>query len=86
MDVETFRISVQKGETYLLRILNATLNGEHFFKIENHKHIVVAVDASYTKPYMTDVIVITLGQSAHYRCSSHYQPACGKIIYGCLGT
>jgi laccase len=61
---ETFRVSVQPGETYLLRIVNAALNDEHFFKIANHELTVVAVDACYTKPYTTDVIWISPGQTA----------------------
>lgn len=61
---ETFRVSVQRGETYLLRIINAALNDEHFFKIADHELTVVAMDASYTKPYKTDVLFITPGQTA----------------------
>jgi laccase len=61
---ETFRLPVKRGETYLLRIVNAALNTGHFFKIARHKFTVVAVDASYTKPYKTDVIVISAGQTA----------------------
>jgi len=61
---ETFRVLVQSGETYLLRIVNAALNSGHFFKIAGHEFTVVAVDASYTKPYKTDVIVISAGQTA----------------------
>lgn len=64
MDAETFRVSVQQGKTYLLRIVNAALNDEHFFKIANHELTVVAVDACYTKPYKTDVIAIAPGQTA----------------------
>eukprot|EP00253_Pinus_taeda_P021839 PITA_21839 len=61
---ETFRVSVQSGKTYLLRIVNAALNDELFFKIANHELTVVAVDACYTKPYKTDVLFIAPGQTA----------------------
>ena len=54
---------MKQGKTYLLRIINAALNEQHFFKIANHSFTVVAVDASYTKPYKTDVIVIAPGQT-----------------------
>jgi len=60
---KTFRLHVKSGETYLLRIVNAALNSGHFFKIAGHEFTVVAVDATYTKPYKTDVIVITAGQT-----------------------
>eukprot|EP00253_Pinus_taeda_P000920 PITA_00920 len=59
----TFRLSVKSGQTYLLRIVNAALNSGHFFKIAGHKITVVAVDACYTKPYKTDVLVISAGQT-----------------------
>lgn len=52
-----------KGRTYLLRIINAALNNQLFFKIANHKLTVVSVDASYTNPYVTDVVVIAPGQT-----------------------
>ena len=51
------------GKTYLLRIINAALIEQHFFKIANHKFTVVAIDATYTKPYDTDVVVIAPGQT-----------------------
>lgn len=60
---ETFRAPVESGETYLLRIVNAALNSGHFFRIAGHEFTVVAVDASYTKPYKTDVLVISAGQT-----------------------
>lgn len=53
-----------EGETYLLRIINAALNNHLFFKIANHNLTVVAVDASYTTPYATDVVVLSPGQTS----------------------
>lgn len=53
-----------EGETYLLRIVNAALNHHLFFKIANHNLTVVAVDASYTIPYTTDVVVLSPGQTS----------------------
>eukprot|EP00253_Pinus_taeda_P006467 PITA_06467 len=61
---DTFRLPVTRGQTYLLRIVNAAVNTGHFFKIAGHAFTVVAVDASYTKPYKTDVIVLSPGQTA----------------------
>lgn len=60
---DIYKLEVEKGKTYLLRIINAALNNQHFFKIAGHHFIVVAVDAGYTKPYKTDVIVIAPGQT-----------------------
>ncbi|XP_061339643.1 laccase-7-like [Gastrolobium bilobum] len=61
---QTYKLRVKRGKTYLLRMVNAALNNNLFFKIANHKFTVVAVDATYTKKYVTDVIVIAPGQSA----------------------
>lgn len=63
-EIETFKMKVKGGKTYMLRMINAALNYDLFFKIANHNFTVVAVDASYTNPYVTDTIVIAPGQSA----------------------
>lgn len=47
----------------MLRIINAALNNQLFFKIANHKLTVVAIDASFTEQYVTDVVVIAPGQT-----------------------
>lgn len=60
---DTYKLKVVPGKTYLLRIINAALNNQLFFKIAGHVLKVVAVDASYTKPYMTDVLVLAPGQT-----------------------
>lgn len=52
-----------EGKTYMLRIINAALNNQLFFKIANHKLTVVAIDASYTEQYVTDVVVVAPGQT-----------------------
>ncbi|KAJ4836309.1 Laccase-7 [Turnera subulata] len=54
---------VKRGKYYLLRIINAAVNNQLFFKIANHNLTVVAVDASYTNPYPTDVVAIAPGQT-----------------------
>ncbi|KAK9920504.1 hypothetical protein M0R45_029059 [Rubus argutus] len=60
---QTYTLKVVKGKTYMLRIINAALNNQLFFGIANHSMTVVAVDASYTKPYRTEVIVVAPGQT-----------------------
>ncbi|XP_077238839.1 laccase 7 [Tasmannia lanceolata] len=60
---KTFKLKVAHGKTYLLRIINAALNNQLFFKIANHNMTVVAVDASYTNPFPTDVVVVAPGQT-----------------------
>lgn len=60
---ETYKVKVKQGKTYLLRIINAALNQQHFFKIANHSFTVVAMDAIYTEHYNTDVVVLAPGQT-----------------------
>lgn len=58
-----YRLTVDNGKTYLLRIINAALDHQLFFKIAGHSFTVVAIDATYTNPYTTDVIVTAPGQT-----------------------
>nr|XP_023906364.1 laccase-4-like [Quercus suber]POF18715.1 laccase-4 [Quercus suber] len=60
-----FTLPVQSGNTYLLRIINAALNEELFFKIAGHTLTIVEVDASYVKPVKLDTIVIAPGQTTN---------------------
>ncbi|XP_027337221.1 laccase-7-like [Abrus precatorius] len=60
---QMFELKVKQGKTYMLRIINAALNEQHFFKIANHTFTVVAIDAAYTKHYNTDVVVLAPGQT-----------------------
>lgn len=72
---DTYRLKVVHGKTYLLRIINAALNNQLFFKIANHKLTVVAVDASYTNPYVTDVVVVAPGQTTDVLLTADQTPA-----------
>ncbi|KAK9059571.1 hypothetical protein SSX86_020275 [Deinandra increscens subsp. villosa] len=60
-----FKVPVDEGKTYMLRIVNAALNEELFFRIANHKLTVVEVDAVYVKPFSTDTILIAPGQTTN---------------------
>ncbi|XP_009789474.1 laccase-4-like isoform X2 [Nicotiana sylvestris] len=62
---EGFTFLVEPGKKYLLRIVNAALNEELFFKIAGHKLTVVEVDASYVKPFKADTILTTPGQTTN---------------------
>ena len=57
----TFKALVEYGKTYLLRVVNEALNEELFFTISGHQLTVVDIDASYTKPFMTEFIIIMPG-------------------------
>ena len=56
---------MKPGKTYLLRLVNAALNDELFFSIANHTVTVVEVDAVYVKPFKTNTLVITPGQTTN---------------------
>ncbi|XP_073141233.1 laccase-4 [Henckelia pumila] len=60
-----FTLNVAPGNTYMLRLINAALNEELFFKIAGHKLTIVEVDATYVKPFKTDTILIAPGQTTN---------------------
>ncbi|XP_057497261.1 laccase-4-like [Actinidia eriantha] len=60
-----FTLKVKRNKTYMLRIINAGLNEELFFKIARHKLTVVEVDATYVKPFQIDTIEISPGQTTN---------------------
>ncbi|MCD7463480.1 Laccase-4 [Datura stramonium] len=60
-----YTLSVDPGKSYMLRIINAALNEELFFKIAGHKMTVVEVDATYVKPFKTDTVIIAPGQTTN---------------------
>ncbi|XP_057970809.1 laccase-17-like [Malania oleifera] len=62
---DTFKLKVKPGKTYLLRLVNAALNDELFFSIANHTLTVVEADAVYVKPFKTNIILITPGQTTN---------------------
>ncbi|KAH7859478.1 hypothetical protein Vadar_001635 [Vaccinium darrowii] len=71
----TYKLTVKPRKTYLLRIINAALNNQFFFKIGGHNMTVVAVDASYTAPMVTDVVVVGPGQTTDVLVTFDQPPA-----------
>ncbi|KAE8705005.1 Laccase-4 [Hibiscus syriacus] len=70
----TFAMEVESGKMYLLRIVNAALNDELFFAIAGHNMTVVEVDAVYTKPFVTQVILIAPGQTTNVLVRADQSP------------
>uniref|UniRef100_A0A1D1YCF8 Laccase n=1 Tax=Anthurium amnicola TaxID=1678845 RepID=A0A1D1YCF8_9ARAE len=62
---DTFKLRVKAGKTYLLRLINSALNDDLFFGIAGHNLTVVEADAAYVKPFVTDVLMITPGQTTN---------------------
>ncbi|WCJ28432.1 Laccase-4 [Euphorbia peplus] len=65
-----FKLAVENGKTYMLRLINAALNEELFFKIAGHQLTVVEVDATYVKPFKTDTVLIAPGQTTNVLVSA----------------
>ncbi|GLT29848.1 hypothetical protein SLA2020_046880 [Shorea laevis] len=59
----TYNITVKRGETYLLRIVNAAMHEGQYFGITNHNLTVVARDAAYVKPFSAEYVLLAPGQT-----------------------
>ncbi|RVX07095.1 putative laccase-1 [Vitis vinifera] len=70
----TFKLTVDHGKTYLLRIINAALHEALFFAIAKHKMTVVGTDGSYTKPLTRDYITIFPGQTFDVLLEANQRP------------
>ncbi|XVE55071.1 hypothetical protein DITRI_Ditri03aG0131600 [Diplodiscus trichospermus] len=68
-----YSLLVETGKTYLLRIVNAILNEEMFFAIVNHNMTVVGSDGAYVKPFSTDYLFITPGQTMDVLVTANQQ-------------
>ncbi|EEF41954.1 laccase, putative [Ricinus communis] len=62
---DTYRLRVKPGKIYLLRIISATIDHDLFFTIANHSVTVVEADAGYIKPFKTDLLLISPGQTTN---------------------
>uniref|UniRef100_F6HD41 laccase n=1 Tax=Vitis vinifera TaxID=29760 RepID=F6HD41_VITVI len=70
----TFKLTVDHGKTYLLRIINAALHEALFFSIAKHKMTVVGTDGIYTKPLTRDYITIYPGQTYDVLLEANQHP------------
>ncbi|KAL6527238.1 hypothetical protein OROGR_016328 [Orobanche gracilis] len=85
---DTFKLTVQFGKTYLIRMVNAVMNNIMFFRIANHTLTVVGTDGAYTKHLKTDYIAISPGQTIDFLLEanqprSHYYIA--SRVYASAG-
>lgn len=71
---DTFKLVVDYGKIYLLRIINAAMQDILFFAIANHTITVVGTDASYTKPLPRDYISIGPGQTMDVLLEANQPP------------
>ncbi|GAA0145124.1 oxidase [Lithospermum erythrorhizon] len=80
-DKDAYKLRVEPGKTYLLRLINGALNSDFFFGIANHTLTVVEADAVYTKQFETDIIVISPGQTTNVLLKTkQYYPNASFLI------
>ncbi|KAI9177036.1 hypothetical protein LWI28_023099 [Acer negundo] len=72
---DTYKLTVDQGKTYLLRLINAAVEDILFFAIANHQLTVVGTDGSYTKPFKTDYITISPGQTIDVLLETNQPPS-----------
>jgi laccase len=82
---DVYNIDVVPGKTYLLRIVNAALNTDHFFSVSGHKLTVVEADGEYIKPFVADHLMLGPGQTANVLLKADqtidtYQMAIGPYV------
>ncbi|XP_034679863.1 laccase-14-like isoform X2 [Vitis riparia] len=71
----TFKLVVDYGKTYLLRIINSIMNEEMFFMVAKHSLTVVGTDGAYIKPIKTSYIMITPGQTMDVLIKANQAPS-----------
>ncbi|XP_031115582.1 laccase-15-like [Ipomoea triloba] len=71
---DTYKLTVEYGKTYLLRMVNAVMNNILFFSIANHQITVVGTDGAYTKPLTSDYIAISPGQTIDFLLHANQTP------------
>ncbi|KAG8369250.1 hypothetical protein BUALT_Bualt15G0132000 [Buddleja alternifolia] len=72
---DTFKLRVDYGKRYLIRMINAVMNNIMFFRIANHNITVVGTDGAYTKPLKSDYIAISPGQTIDFLLEANQQPS-----------
>lgn len=57
-----YETAFQPGKKYLIRVVNVATDGHFQFSIDGHKLTVIATDLVPIKPYVTDSVLISIGQ------------------------
>jgi len=77
---DTYKLKVKPGKTYLLRLINAAVNDDLFFRIANHTMTVVEADALYVKPFKTNTIILTPGQTTNVLLKTKPNPTHSRYL------
>ncbi|XP_022748832.1 laccase-14-like [Durio zibethinus] len=70
----SYKMMVEQGKRYLLRIINAIMDESMFFAIVEHELTLVGKDGFYMKPFTTDYLMITPGQSMDVLLEANQSP------------
>ncbi|KAJ4701115.1 Laccase [Melia azedarach] len=71
---DTYKLTVDYGKTYLLRLINAAVEDILFFAVAKHQLTVVGTDGSYTKPLKANYITISPGQTIDVLLEANQKP------------
>ncbi|KAL1536230.1 laccase [Salvia divinorum] len=72
---DIYKLQVEFGKTYLIKLVNAVMDNIMFFKIGSHKFTVVGTDGAYTKPMQTDCVAISPGQTIDLLLEANQPPS-----------
>lgn len=86
-----FSMTVERGKSYRLRIVNAAIQSTFKFHIDGHSFSVIAMDFVPIHPYTTHIVSINIGQRydlimkadqepGNYWIRSDNQQPCGQLI------
>jgi laccase len=70
---DAYRLQLQSGHTYLLRLVNACMNFALFFAVAKHRLTVVKFDSAYVVPFTVNVILIQPGQTLDALLTASHQ-------------
>ncbi|XP_047939274.1 laccase-14-like [Salvia hispanica] len=72
---DTYKLQVEYGKRYLIKLINGVMETQMFFKIGNHNFTVVGIDGAYTKPLHTDYVAISPGQTIDLLLEANQPPS-----------
>ncbi|XP_047956746.1 laccase-14-like [Salvia hispanica] len=72
---DTYKLQVEFGKTYLIKLVNAVMDNIMFFKIGSHNFTIVGTDGAYTKPIKTDYVAISPGQTIDLLLEANQPPS-----------
>ncbi|GMH17170.1 hypothetical protein Nepgr_019011 [Nepenthes gracilis] len=70
----TFRVKVEYGKTYMLRLVNVMMQTLAFFGVAGHNLTVVNSDASYTQQFNSSYIAVGPGQTMDVLLTANQSP------------